>query len=676
MTKQASHHFIETLHNHLSKTLYLLGESSTTNYPLEAIGPRLSSITYNTSAIRQRVVQTPTEEVALSTMQAVLGNQKATWRSQQQQEAMRAVLQRQTDVVSILPTGGGKSMLAIIPSLIEHNMVTIVVLPLNSLIMDYERRLKQTRVPYQVYESSTDLNTSHNLIIVSADKSLTAHWRSALADLGRRKTIARIVIDEAHLPLISKSYRKSLTFIYDIRSEPVPLVLLSATLPPTFTHLLSTTYQLLSSTLTIRQGTNRPELNYILEKVSDETEIPDRAKAVIADHQRTWKPCDRALIFVPSIDMCFMLANNNGWHRYVGDKTAMTEQERQQAYMDWTDGKGSSVMVATSAFSTGNDNLHVRMVMHADKPYNMLEFIQAQGRAGRDGLPAVCYTLVAHRRWKESNQKDPIEKENEQVITDHLFLYGLKRCLRYGMTQYVDGIGISCLEDQANQLCSVCQLDNTHRPQDICIATIPHRGGADPSSNTTNLGNQPTTFMQATSQVKQLKATRELGMLGIEKRLQRALRGMQHACCICLVHNTNNGADKHPPIECFTINIKLGSNWKAYMNWRKLLRYRPHHSSICFICHVPQITDSLHPTFTKTGKGSKGMDCEYVDIIAPTAFAIYHHMVLRQRAESHFETSWGNSLASFADWLMSNPRENSQSNLTDLFLWFYELENM
>ncbi|KAF8124466.1 hypothetical protein EV363DRAFT_1119443, partial [Boletus edulis] len=69
---------------------------------------------------------------------------------------------------------------------------------------------------------------------------------------------------------------------------------------------------------------------------------------------------------------------------YTGDKATMTETERQQTYLAWTQGRKSKIMVATSAFSTGNDNPHVRMVMHADKPYDMLEYIQAQGRAGRD----------------------------------------------------------------------------------------------------------------------------------------------------------------------------------------------------------------------------------------------------------------------------------------------------
>ncbi|KAI5980514.1 hypothetical protein EDD15DRAFT_2188573, partial [Pisolithus albus] len=204
--------------------------------------------------------------LALQRMQMLLRDDRTSWRSYQQRDAMVAILKREKDVIVILPTGGGKSMLAIVPSMMEVNMATILILPLNSLIMDYERRLTAMRVPYQVYKSGQQLNLQDNLVIVSADKSQMPHWRSSLADLRRRKEIARIIVDEAHIPLIAKGYRRSLENFYEVRSEPVPLVLLSATLPPIFMNSLTNMYRLLSNHITCRQSTNRPELTYILEK--------------------------------------------------------------------------------------------------------------------------------------------------------------------------------------------------------------------------------------------------------------------------------------------------------------------------------------------------------------------------------------------------------------------------
>lgn len=64
------------------------------------------------------------------------------------------------------------------------------------------------------------------------------------------------MVDEAHIPLITKDYHKMLEHFYNVHLEPVQLVLLSTTLPPTFMPQLTDTYHLLTDTVTCRQGTN------------------------------------------------------------------------------------------------------------------------------------------------------------------------------------------------------------------------------------------------------------------------------------------------------------------------------------------------------------------------------------------------------------------------------------
>ncbi|KAI6006168.1 P-loop containing nucleoside triphosphate hydrolase protein, partial [Pisolithus orientalis] len=68
---------------------------------------------------------------------------------------------------------------------------------------------------------------------------------------------------------------------------------------------------------------------------------------------------------------------------YNGDKRT-SDEERQLAYQQWISG-ATKVLIATTAFSAGNDYAHVRMVIHMDRPFDMVDYIQGQGRAGRDG---------------------------------------------------------------------------------------------------------------------------------------------------------------------------------------------------------------------------------------------------------------------------------------------------
>ena len=79
---------------------------------------------------------------------------------------------------------------------------------------------------------------------VSANKSQSVQWHSALANHTWHKTIACIVVDETHILLIANVtiHHNWLQHFYHICSEPVPLILLNAILPPFFLPTLKETY--------------------------------------------------------------------------------------------------------------------------------------------------------------------------------------------------------------------------------------------------------------------------------------------------------------------------------------------------------------------------------------------------------------------------------------------------
>ena len=126
---------------------------------------------------------------------------------------------------------------------------------------------------------------------------------------------------------------------------------------------------------------------------------------------------------------------------------------------------------------------------------------------------------------------------------------------------------------------------------------------------------------------------------------------------------------EHSLKECPTLIGQLGVSWSEYVNWRQRLQYQKHHQKICYMCHVPQITDELHPTMTKAIDGVK---CEYTDIVAPIAFGIYHEGSIRDKGEKYFNVKW-ESKHGFAEWLMGKPRERKYSNLIELFMWYISI---
>ncbi|KAG2045539.1 P-loop containing nucleoside triphosphate hydrolase protein [Suillus hirtellus] len=615
---------------------------------------------------------------ALTAMKTMLHDQAVAWASEQQRQAMAAVLAQQTDVVAVLRTGGGKSMLAIIPSILEKDRgATVLILPLNSLMMDFERRLKSMGVPFQIYGANQgSLNPRENLILVTADQARTNGWRESISVLNQRKPVVRFVFDESHLPLIANDYREALQHIYELRSLAVQMVLLTATLPPSSVPDIKSSFGLGKDALVVRQCTNREELTYFLEKVPP-TDLISRAVAILELERATWENRDRALVFVPTLALGERVAEEVDCSFYNGNRRSMTDEDRNSVYHSWVRGD-SKIMVATSAFSTGNDYPNVRLVIHLDRPWEMLEFIQGQGRAGRDGLPAKCYALVPPTASRPTAPAP--DHKGKTAMYEHLYLYGLKRCLRYGITLHNDGIGISCCSLSSNQLCCVCARDPNHNPTDIRIAPAPRlRCGFSAPSLPPSITPIPAAsssfppaenpgFVEAMKRSNNLRSEREQEVTDRVHSIRRALEFLKHTCSFCKIWGDQIGGD-HELSRCPRLSMSQPIvSWGQYIEWRRELVYSANHKKICYACHIPQINDDMHRQFTKAGKG---LTCEFADIVAPTALGIFLHHPTQQEAAVHFrQTLLWSSLAKFTNWLVAEPRPGSYSNLFDLVLWF------
>lgn len=245
------------------------------------------------------------ETSCLSALKDVLKNSNAEWTSQAQRMAVLAVMEHKHDVLAMLKTGGGKSMLAIIPAILRPCEGVVVVLPLKSLVTDWSRKLKAMQVPFQIYDSgkSGTLQSDINIILVSADRATFHGFHGFLERLNMTLPIRRLVFDEAHLALLADDYRKSLRRMDEIRCLPMQLVLLSGTVPPTSVSELHDRFGLEEdTTLQIRESSNRPELEYILEAGFTPTKILQRVVQIVQEQRRGWGDNDRGLVYVTYLD--------------------------------------------------------------------------------------------------------------------------------------------------------------------------------------------------------------------------------------------------------------------------------------------------------------------------------------------------------------------------------------
>ncbi|KAG6809557.1 hypothetical protein H0H87_011727 [Tephrocybe sp. NHM501043] len=145
---------------------------------------------------------------ALRGLRIALGKADAQWTSPQQEEATVAVLKCKMDVCVYLRTGAGKTVIGVIPALTEGGQITVVILPLKSLISDYKRNLACMKVRYKHYTGEEECRVSghHGLILVSGDMARTAGWCQTIGRIHDVHTVQRLVYDEGHFALTSEDF--------------------------------------------------------------------------------------------------------------------------------------------------------------------------------------------------------------------------------------------------------------------------------------------------------------------------------------------------------------------------------------------------------------------------------------------------------------------------------------
>ena len=128
---------------------------------------------------------------------------------QHQREIINAVLSKR-DVFVIMPTGGGKSLTFQLPASLSDG-ITLVVMPLISLIYDQIQRLNDLGIPARelnsnqqleeqnnIYDDIIRLNTVKILFITPEKLSQSEKLNFFLKKLEESGKLSRIVIDEAH----------------------------------------------------------------------------------------------------------------------------------------------------------------------------------------------------------------------------------------------------------------------------------------------------------------------------------------------------------------------------------------------------------------------------------------------------------------------------------------------
>ncbi|MEH7503341.1 DNA helicase RecQ [Neobacillus drentensis] len=311
-----------------------------------------------------------------------------------QEQAIRSVLSGE-NTITVMPTGGGKSICYQIPALVLPG-TTLVISPLISLMKDQVDALIQVGIPATFINSSLSygeankrmqeaIQGKYKLLYLAPER---LESRDFLEDL-YSMDIPLVAVDEAHC--ISQwghdfrpSYRHIQQLITSLPQRPMVLAL-TATATPKVREDICDLLDI-DEENTIITGFERENLSFTVIKGQDRDKyikdyLKKNEKEAGIIYAATRKNVDQIYEKLKKANI-----KAARYHAGMGDVERNREQER------FLQDK-ATVMVATSAFGMGIDKSNIRYVLHYQQPKNMESYYQEAGRAGRDGLKSECILL-------------------------------------------------------------------------------------------------------------------------------------------------------------------------------------------------------------------------------------------------------------------------------------------
>ncbi len=401
-----------------------------------------------------------------------------------QKKTIASILENR-DTLTVIPTGGGKSLCFQFPALLMQG-TALVISPLISLMQDQVDSLAEQGIEAESLNSSLSPTVRRSilkrldrgeidLLYIAPERFEMERMRKRLSDVH----VPYAVVDEAHC--ISH-------WGHDFRDSYRNLDQIKQTFPETSVHAFTATatpkvqqdivQQLSMEDPEIHVGdVDRPNLTY---RVRRRSRFNRQVKQLLSRHEG-----EAGIIYCLRRKDVDRLTEHLHEHDIdaLPYHAGMSDQKREEHQDQFMSGQ-SDLVVATIAFGMGVDRSNIRFIIHAAMPKTLEHYHQETGRAGRDGRPASCYLFFSggdYGTWKSILS----DSKNREVMTDKLnrmYRYCTQpRCRHRVLVEYF-GQAL----DEPCEACDYClrELDEVEEPLVVgqkilsCVVRVHQQFGA------------------------------------------------------------------------------------------------------------------------------------------------------------------------------------------------------
>ena len=328
-----------------------------------------------------------------------------------QEDAIHSILDSK-DTLTLLPTGGGKSICFQVPALMMDG-ICVVISPLIALMNDQVTVLKAKNIRALAITSGmsfSELDIALDNCIYGNYKFLYISPERLESDMVQQRlkkmNINLLAVDEAHC--ISEwgyNFRPSYLKIAEIREiTTAPIIALTATATPLVVKDIQEKLKFDNENI-ISTSFYRDELSYVVLKQDDKDskliQILNRVKGTSIIYCRTRKETKRIHLLLSEYGI-----TSHFYHAGLDVVERASKQKQWQL-------NHVRVMVATNAFGMGINKKDVRLVVHNHIPFSMEAYFQEAGRAGRD--KKLSYSILLYNDLDINDLKKQINNHYPKI---------------------------------------------------------------------------------------------------------------------------------------------------------------------------------------------------------------------------------------------------------------------